>query len=640
MYPLGQDAKKSDDTPEKCRQLGLDVPEITDPVRDSSESAVLAESDDTREPHDFSTTTQTGIADEAPLPFDLETFSASDLFRSDVGGFVRLCGAGEAIGPSPETVLNHPGPLVAHNGFGFDYQVLAQHHGFDLLQAGEEGRLIDTMVLAELEHPPAGGSNGKQSLRMWSLDNLGQELLGAGTADSLKALAKKHGGFDRIPAADPDFVAYCQRDTEMVGQLLEHFCPGGELTEYQRREMRLHSRLVAGITMQGFRVDVELLQQRIAEGQRQKDEGQQLLVERYGLPTTTKDGKRAAKSPANTEAGKAAIAQAFADLGVQLPTTKTGRPSTSSDAMQNLIDSPDSSAEVVRLAEVVLKINGVRTIYQTLADGLVGDRIHPQLSACQASGRFSVTPGMTTFGKRGGKVIEREVFLPDSPDHCLIACDLSQIDARAVAAHSQDPAYLDMFELGEEGKPRDIHTEVALAIWGDASRRSDAKPINHGINYGMSARRLSQATGQDEFEAQKILAKFWRRFPKLRSWQESVRTKGEQGLPLANGFGRFHRVDQERAYTQSPALIGQGCARDLMMEGILRLPIEVVPMLRMLVHDELVFSVPKDRADDIEAQILDALQFEWSPHEGARPIQVLADLGCRGDNWAEVYAKD
>ena len=99
---------------------------------------------------------------------------------------------------------------------------------------------------------------------MWSLDNLGQELLGAGKADSLKALAKKHGGFDRIPAADPDFRLPSTRHRD-GGPTAEHFCPGGEPTEYQRREMRLHSRPVAGITMQGFRVDVELLQQRIAE---------------------------------------------------------------------------------------------------------------------------------------------------------------------------------------------------------------------------------------------------------------------------------------------------------------------------------------------------------------------------------------
>ena len=74
---------------------------------------------------------------------------------------------------------------------------------------------------------PLGGSNGPPiAPKGWSLDNLGQELLGAPVRlMSVKALAKKHGGFDRIPAADPDFVAYCQRDTEMVGQLLGALLP-------------------------------------------------------------------------------------------------------------------------------------------------------------------------------------------------------------------------------------------------------------------------------------------------------------------------------------------------------------------------------------------------------------------------------
>ena len=150
----------------------------------------------------------------------------------------------------------------------------------------------------------------------------------------------------------------------------------------------------------------------------------------------------------------------------------------------------------------------------------------------------------------------------------------------------------------------------------------------------MSATRLAKETGQGLLEAQKTLAKFWHRFPRLKAWQEDVRKKGQQGMPLGNGFGRAMRVDPERAFTQAPALIGQGTARDLMAEGILRLPVEVVPMLRCFVHDELVFSVPRDRADEIEAQILDALQFTWAPTEGFKPIHVLADLGARGDNWA------
>ena len=173
-----------------------------------------------------------------------------------------------------------------------------------------------------------------------------------------------------------------------------------------------------------------------------------------------------------------------------LPKTAKGNPSTSSDTMKELLESHADNPTSYDWPNVVQRLNGVRTVYQTVLDHLQGDRIHPSVFPAQASGRFSVRPGMTTFGKRGGRVVEREIFLPDSDDHVLIAADLSQIDARAVAVHCQDDAYLAMFDIDPDtGKPRDIHTEVAVAIWGDASRRSDAKPINHGINYGMSATR-------------------------------------------------------------------------------------------------------------------------------------------------------
>lgn len=637
--------EKTVDHAENCRPATPSVAEIPVVEGEFERSTVFAEKVSTPFVPPVARPLPPADPSAAPMVFDLETRSADQLFSPDGSGFVRLIGHTGAEGirttTDPESVLAHDGALVAHNGFGFDFLAIARHHGFDLLEAGEQGRLVDTMVLAALNHPPTGGSDGQQSMKAWGLDNLAQELLGQEKTDGLKVLEKKHGGFDQIPVDDPTFREYCSQDVNLTQQLLGHFVPSGELTEYEQREMRLMTRLAAGITVQGFRVDVDLVKQRIAEGQRVKEEGFRWLVENYDLPTTTADGKKQAKNPAATAAGKAAIAKAFADLGVELPRTAKGNASTSSDVMKELLESHADNPAVVRLADVVQRMNGVRTVYQTVLDHLQGDRIHPSVFPAQASGRFSIRPGMTTFGKRNGRLVEREIFLPDSDDHVLIAADLSQIDARAVAVHCQDPAYLAMFDTDPEtGKPRDIHTEVAVAIWGDASRRSDAKPINHGINYGMSAKRLAQETGQDELEAMRTLGKFWNRFPQLKAWQENVRKKGEQGMPLGNGFGRLMRVDPDRAYTQAPALIGQGTARDLMAEGILRLPLEVVPMLRCFVHDELVFSVPKDRVDEIEAQILDALQFDWAPTEGFRQIRVLADLGARGDNWAQVYAKD
>ena len=142
---------------------------------------------------------------------------------------------------------DHGGPLVAHNGFGFDFLAMARHHGFDLLQA-EQGRLIDTMVLAALANPPTGGGEGQKAMKAWGLDHLSQTLLGEEKTDGLKVLEKKHGGFDQIPVDNPVFRDYCAQDVNLTQQLLEHFCRGGQLTDYQQREMRLMGRLTAGIT--------------------------------------------------------------------------------------------------------------------------------------------------------------------------------------------------------------------------------------------------------------------------------------------------------------------------------------------------------------------------------------------------------
>ena len=192
------------------------------------------------------------------MVFDLETRSANQRFAPGVTGFVRLIGhtSPDCIVTStdPEVVLGHGGVLVAHNGFGFDFLVLARHHGFDLLQAGEQGRLIDTMVLASLALPPEGGQGGK-AIQSWGLDVLGQRILGRGKFGDANALAKKHGGFDKIPVDDPDYVDYCRNDVFVTQGLFERFCTEGRLTTYQQREMRLMTRLTAGISLNGFRVD-------------------------------------------------------------------------------------------------------------------------------------------------------------------------------------------------------------------------------------------------------------------------------------------------------------------------------------------------------------------------------------------------
>jgi DNA polymerase-1 len=148
------------------------------------------------------------------------------------------------------------------------------------------------------------------------------------------------------------------------------------------------------------------------------------------------------------------------------------------------------------------------------------------------------------------------------------------------------------------------------------------------------------AHGIDRALAEKFDAGMRRRFSTLVAWRDRVRERAERGQRLDNGFGRIMRPNPARAHTQAPSLMGQGTARDLMMEAVLRLPVEIVPMLRMLVHDELVFSIPLAEADRIEPLILEAMNFEWAPPGADLQVPVTADLAKRGRNWADCYRKD
>ena len=239
----------------------------------------------------------------------------------------------------------------------------------------------------------------------------------------------------------------------------------------------------------------------------------------------------------------------------------------------------------------------------------------------------------TTLGKRGGRHVERAVFLPE-PGEALLVIDLSQIDARAVAAHSQDPGFRALFEDG-----RDFHTEVATRILGDPAKREVAKTLNHSVNYGVGARKLASMADVPLPVAEDYLRGMAAQYPQWAAWKQAVVEARPPGELLDNGFGRKLRVDPDHAWTAGPAAIGQACARDLLMEGLLRLDAAgLIPHLRCVVHDEVILSVPAEAYPDIAHQVLDCLTFDWAPPGADRPIRITATLGNRpGLNWSHVY---
>ncbi|HEY3691268.1 MAG TPA: phage/plasmid primase, P4 family [Pseudonocardiaceae bacterium] len=603
-----------------------------------------------------------------PLVLDTEGGPIETRYGHHPEGYVHIAGVS---GPGGYTdTVDHPaGPQVAlhgvahllaraplaiaHNLLGFDASALARQFpdaGIDILRMTRERRAVDTMVIdATLNPPPHDDRPGfvRRAMAMYSLDASCARHGIPGKTDHAVELAEYHGGWDRIPLRDAAYRDYLAGDVDAHARLAAVLLP--QMTEYAWREQRVAA-IAATMTAHGVLVDEPLGRERHGAIAVRRLALKAELVGRYGIPTLKADGKTESDNPAATKGGKAAIADAFTALGVrQLPRTATGELATGREPMDELIDAQRSAQgprwqEIADLATVVKDMSGLRTVYGTALANLREDgRVHPGVAMFQASGRWSLTdPGMTVYGKRNGRVTERQIFRA-APGHKLITADMSQIDARAIAVHSQDPAYMALFEPGV-----DSHDEVAALVWGEWDRASghhprrfDAKAIGHGWNYGMGLDKLSRTAGVSLETAEQFDATMVHQFGQLVSWRDWIRERARNGEVLDNGFGRPLFVNPDRAWTQGPALMGQGTARDLMMQWLLNIDDtdpDITRMMWVQVHDEAGWEVPADQVDEVSATIAACGTFEWAPLPTMRSISITVEVGAPGDNWMDCYA--
>lgn len=627
------------------------------------------------------------------IGFDIESHSSDKLFTHDTaaaGPYAKLLGWIEPDGT--EVVAQDPAHLLArlesadgfygHNIFRFDLMALALHHGADYDRLARKA--YDTYVDATVLDPPASkGTKPWGAKGYYGLDQLAGRLGLEGKTDKLPELAAEYGkaagftgkeaeteGYGLIRDDDPRYRAYFSGDLKATKGVRDHLpAPTG----YRQREQRI-AYIQNRMTLSGWRVDVPLLRQRVAEENAKRDESLRWLAESAGVPMgrTVAKGRGKARhevyepslSPLTTKEGRAAVIRAFRDRGAPeggWPTTGSGLLAMSSDALGEasylkavVVDGKpkktqvpamfnpasvqwyqDQGADVAAMQELaghILTVTGSVQKYAEIMKYLRDGRVHGHVGADQASGRWAmVKPSVTNLGKRGEKVHQRGVFLAD--DGCvLLAFDLDQVDMRAIAGHCQDEAYMALFEPGS-----DAHSMIADLVYGrhDGEWREKAKRCGHGWNYGMSVNGLVNS-GVERETAQRFDDGMQERFPRLISWRDGTREYAAAGNLLDNGFGRLMRVDPHRAWTQAPALIGQGGARDILCEGLLRMPDEYVPWMRGVVHDEVVFSVPVARVDEAIEVITAALTLPG----GFRGVPITCGASRPGQAWDECYAKD
>ncbi|WP_201588012.1 DNA polymerase I [Psychrobacter jeotgali] len=334
--------------------------------------------------------------------------------------------------------------------------------------------------------------------------------------------------------------------------------------------------------------------------------------------------------------------------------TKSGQYSTG-EAILSKIDHP--------LADIVLEYRSLAKLKNTYTDSLDAvadvdtDRVHTSYhQALTSTGRLSSTdPNLQNIPIRTvtGRLIRQAFIAPEG--RIILAADYSQIELRLMAHFSGDANLTRAFKEG-----LDIHAATAAEVLGKdvddvtPTERRNAKAINFGLLYGMSAFGLAKQLQMSRGEAQDYIDMYFERYPGVKQYMIDTRASAhEKGYvetilgrklytPDINHSNRMVKQGAERAAINAPL---QGSAADLIKLAMIAvdkvLPKDQAKML-LQVHDELVFEVDSDKVDEIAKLITDAMQdvltataVDKGWHvDFAVPLLVETDSG---ENWDEAH---
>jgi DNA polymerase-1 len=321
--------------------------------------------------------------------------------------------------------------------------------------------------------------------------------------------------------------------------------------------------------------------------------------------------------------------------------------STDSEVLQSLAPAQPIAAKVLEFRQMgKLKATYVDALLKLVNPAT--SRVHTTfLQSVAATGRLSSRdPNLQNIpvrGELGGQL--RQAFVP-SPGTVFLSADYSQMELRLLAHFSEDPILLKAFQ-----EKVDIHRQTAAVVFDihpelvSADMRRQAKVINFGIIYGMSAFGLAKQLGVGNRMAQDFIQRYFTRHARVKAYlEETLEQARRQGwvttllgrrrqIPHINSDNRVLRQEAERSAINTPL---QGTAADIIKKAML----EVEAALKeaglsgnmvLQLHDELLLEAP-------EAELAGTARLLRQVMEGVVTLKVPLTVDVRsGFNWGEMY---
>ena len=557
---------------------------------------------------------QKEIQESETLPGDQISQEEEKIVQPDKKEILRLF----------KPLLENPDIKKIGQNIKYDYIVLARF-GIKM-----QGIVFDTMIASYLLNP---------SVRGHSLDQIAMNLFGYKTISYEEVAGKGRSqiNFNQVPVlkaaeyacedADLTFMAYHYFKNEIQSQKLSDLMENIELPLIT---------LLANMEMRGIKVDKNAL-------------NNLSTVFAHELKNLEKEIYLLAGEQFNIKSSQQLGAILFEKLKLKSvkKTRKTKGYSTDVHVLTAL-------AKEHELPEKLLRYRTLGKLKSTYVDSLQKlinretNRIHTSFNqTITVTGRLSSSsPNLQNIPirKSEGKKI-REAFIPE-PGHILISADYSQIELRILAHCADDQILIHSFNNNE-----DIHTRTALEIFEVMPQfvtddlRSQAKAINFGIIYGMSAFRLAKDLNISRKMADLYIKNYFKRYYGVKAFIDSTIKEAKKTCEVFTIFGRKRRIDDinssnvnvrnfaQRAAVNTPI---QGSAADLIKLAMIKMEAaleknSLESKMLLSVHDEIIFETPEEEKD----QLIDLAK---EVMENVHPLKVPLKVNFgTGKNWAQAH---
>lgn len=495
-----------------------------------------------------------------------------------------------------------------------------------------KGKLFDTMIAHYLINPDM----------RHNMDVLAETYLKYSPKSIETLIGKKGKGQKSMRDVELELIKeYAAEDADITYQLKQTFEPVLAQTNTRALFDQIEVPLVpvlADMESEGIRLDVEFLKSLSEELDKDIKAFEMRIYEAAGHSFNLASPKQLGEI----------LFDKLKIGGAKQKKTKTGQYATGEEVLSLFAKEHPIVKDILDWRQLV-KLQNTYVQALPLQIDAKTQRVHTDyMQAVAATGRLSSNnPNLQNIPirtERGRQI--RKAFVPRDENYVLLSADYSQIELRVIAALSGEPNMIESFAKGE-----DIHRSTAAKVFNVSleevtrEQRSNAKTVNFGIIYGVSAFGLSNQTDLSRSESAALIDAYYKTYPRLKQYiAEQIEFAQDNGyVQTISGRRRYLKdINSQNAVVRGAAERNavnapiQGSAADIIKIAMInihnRLKSENLKSKMLLqVHDELVFDAYKPELE----QLKEIVKYEM---ENAFQLDVplVVDMGI-GENWLEAH---